>query len=409
MSFQMYIAKRYMFSKKSHNAINIISVISVCALAFATLAMVVTMSIFNGFMDVITMSFTNFDPDIKITAVHGKVFAPTGEKFEKIKKLDDVEVFTQTLQDNAMIKYKDKQTIAVIKGVEDNFNKLTSIENILYGNGTFILRDDVVDYATMGIGLVKQLNCGVKFLDAIEVYTPKREGKINIANPSASLRKGYLYSPGTVFTVGQMEYDESYIITHIDFARKIFNYTNEVSAIEIKLKKGASAGHVKKEISEILGNDFNVEDRFEQQKDIYRIMNIEKLISFIFLTFIMLVASLNVIGSIAMLMIEKKDDMKTLENLGATKNRIFKIFLYEGGLISMLGASIGIITGVIICLIQQHFGIVSLGNGNTFLTEAYPVRVALQDIIIIFGTVLVAVLITIWLPTKSLCRRILDK
>lgn len=407
MSFRLYIARRYMFSKKSHNAINIISAISVCALAFATLAMVVTMSIFNGFIDVITMSFTNFDPDIKITAVEGKVFSPTGEVFEKIRKIEGIEVFTGTVQDNAMIKYKDKQTIAVIKGVEENFNKLTSIENILYGNGNFILRDEVVDYGTMGIGLIRQLNCGLKFMDPIEVFVPKREEKINIANPLASLRRGYLYSPGSVFTVGQANYDESFIITHIDFARKIFNYSNEVSSIEIKLKEGTNSEHVKKEIKEILGNRFKVEDRYEQQKDIYKIMNIEKLISFIFLTFILLVASLNIIGSIAMLIIEKKDDMKTLGNLGADKNSIFRIFLYEGGLISMTGAIIGIILGVIICLVQQHFGIVSLGNGNMFLTEAYPVRVAFQDIAVIFTTVFLTTLITIWLPTKVMCRRIL--
>lgn len=407
MSFRLYIARRYMFSKKSHNAINIISAISVCALAFATLAMVVTMSIFNGFIDVITMSFTNFDPDIKITAVEGKVFSPTGEVFEKIRKIEGIEVFTETVQDNAMIKYKDKQTIAVIKGVEENFNKLTSIENILYGNGNFILRDEVVDYGTMGIGLIRQLNCGLKFMDPIEVFVPKREEKINIANPLASLRRGYLYSPGSVFTVGQANYDESFIITHIDFARKIFNYSNEVSSIEIKLKEGTNSEHVKKEIKEILGNRFKVEDRYEQQKDIYKIMNIEKLISFIFLTFILLVASLNIIGSIAMLIIEKKDDMKTLGNLGADKNSIFRIFLYEGGLISMTGAIIGIILGVIICLVQQHFGIVSLGNGNMFLTEAYPVRVAFQDIAVIFTTVFLTTLITIWLPTKVMCRRIL--
>lgn len=408
MSFPLYIAKRYMFSKKSHNAINIISIISVCALAFATLAMVVTMSIFNGFIDVISDSFTNFDPDLKITAKTGKVFVPDSERFDRIKKMQDVQVYTATIKDNAMVRYKDKQTIVVIKGVEDNFNELTSIENILYGNGEFILKDEVVDYATMGVGLVKQLNCGLKFLDALEVYAPKRQGKINMANPASSLRKGYLYSSGSVFTVGQMEYDESYIITSMDFARNLFDYKNEVSAIELKLKDGCDHEKVKNNIKNILGDSFLVENRYEQQKEIFGIMNIEKLISFIFLTFILFVASMNVISTIAMLLIEKRENIKTIQNLGADKKSIFKIFLYEGWIISLLGAVSGIIIGVAISLIQQHFGIVSLGNGNSFITDAYPVRVEFTDILAIFATVLITVLATIWFPTKSLCRKLLD-
>ena len=408
MSFPLYIAKRYMFSKKSHNAINIISIISVCALAFATLAMVVTMSIFNGFIDVISDSFTNFDPDLKITAKTGKVFVPDSERFDRIKKMEDVQVYTATIKDNAMVRYKDKQTIVVIKGVEDNFNELTSIENILYGNGEFTLKDEVVDYATMGVGLVKQLNCGLKFLDALEMYAPKRQGKINMANPASSLRKGYLYSSGSVFTVGQMEYDESYIITSMDFARNLFDYKNEVSAIELKLKDGCDHEKVKNDIRNILGDSFLVENRYEQQKEIFGIMNIEKLISFIFLTFILFVASMNVISTIAMLLIEKRENIKTIQNLGADKKSIFKIFLYEGWIISLLGAVSGIIIGVAISLIQQHFGIVSLGNGNSFITDTYPVRVEFTDILAIFATVLITVLATIWFPTKSLCRKLLD-
>lgn len=408
MSFPLYIARRYMFSKKSHNAINIISIISVCALAFATLAMVVTMSIFNGFIDVISDSFTNFDPDLKITAKTGKVFVPDAERFDRIKKMEDVQVYTATIKDNAMVRYKDKQTIVVIKGVEDNFNELTSIENILYGNGEFVLKDEVVDYATMGVGLVKQLNCGLKFLDALEVYAPKRQGKINMGNPASSLRKGYLYSPGSVFTVGQMEYDESYIITSIDFARKLFDYKDEVSAIELKLKDGCDHEKVKNDIKNILGDSFLVENRYEQQKEIFGIMNIEKLISFIFLTFILFVASMNVISTIAMLLIEKRENIKTIQNLGADKKSIFKIFLYEGWIISLLGAVSGIIIGVAISLLQQHFGIVSLGSGNTFITDAYPVRVEFTDILAIFATVLITVLATIWFPTRYLCRKLLD-
>lgn len=408
MLFPLYIAKRYIFSKKSHNAINIISAISVCGIALATLAMVIAMSIFNGFMDVIAESFTNFDPDLKITAVHGKVFDSTDKRFDKVKEMNAVEVYTRTIEDNALVKYKDKQTIAVIKGVDDNFNKLTNIENILYGNGEFLIKDEVVDYAIMGAGLVQQLNCGLKFLDALEIYAPKREGKINLANPGASFRHDYLYSPGSVFTVGQQQYDQSYIITNIDFVRKLFNYKTQVSAIELKIKGNYDIDKVKKEISEIIGKDFKVENRYEQQKDIFKIMNVEKLISYIFLTLILAIASINVIGSLSMLIIDKRDDVRTIQNLGANNRSIFRIFLYEGWLISIMGAVIGIALGVIICLVQQYFGIIKLGDGTAFMTSAYPVRVAISDIIIIFITVLVTVCLTIWLPTKSLCKRLLN-
>lgn len=408
MLFPLYIAKRYIFSKKSHNAINIISAISVCGIALATLAMVIAMSIFNGFMDVIAESFTNFDPDLKITAVHGKVFDSTDKRFDKVKEMNAVEVYTRTIEDNALVKYKDKQTIAVIKGVDDNFNKLTNIENILYGNGEFLIKDEVVDYAIMGAGLVQQLNCGLKFLDALEIYAPKREGKINLANPGASFRHDYLYSPGSVFTVGQQQYDQSYIITNIDFVRKLFNYKTQVSAVELKIKGNYDIDKVKKEISEIIGKDFKVENRYEQQKDIFKIMNVEKLISYIFLTLILAIASINVIGSLSMLIIDKRDDVRTIQNLGANNRSIFRIFLYEGWLISIMGAVIGIALGVIICLVQQYFGIIKLGDGTAFMTSAYPVRVAISDIIIIFITVLVTVCLTIWLPTKSLCKRLLN-
>lgn len=409
MPFPLYIARRYIFSKKSHNAINIISAISVCGIALATLAMVIAMSIFNGFMDVIAESFTNFDPDLKITAVHGKVFDCTDKKFDKIRSMDAVEVYTRTIEENALVKYKDKQTIAVIKGVDDNFNKLTNIENILYGNGEFLVKDEVVDYAIMGAGLVQQLNCGLKFLDALEIYAPKREGKINMANPNASFRHDYLYSPGSVFTVGQQKYDQSYIITNFDFAKRLFNYKTQVSAIELKIKSKYDADKVKKDIQEILGNDFVVENRYEQQKDIFKIMNVEKLISYIFLTLILAIASINVIGSLSMLIIEKRDDVKTIQNLGANNKSIFRIFLYEGWLISIMGAVVGIMIGVAICLLQQYFGIIKLGDGTAFMTSAYPVRVALSDITVIFITVLVTVCITIWLPTISLCKRLLNR
>ena len=315
---------------------------------------------------------------------------------------------TPTLQDNVMVKYKDKQAIATLKGVDSTFVSLASFGQILYGNGRFMLDDGVVQYATMGIGLVKQLNCGIKFLDALEVYAPKRKGRVNMANPAASFNHGYLYSPGSVFIVGQPQYDESFIITDLDFVRHLMGYTGEVSAIELRAAPGADIGLLKAKIRDIVGDRFAVLDIYEQQSDVFKVINIEKLISFIFLALIVIIAALNVIGSIAMLIIDKRDDLKTIRCLGAQRRDIVRIFLMDGWLISLLGAVSGIALGIVLCLVQQHFGIISFGDGGTFMAEAYPVRVSPGDVGIIFVTVIVAVMLTIWLPTRYLCRRLLD-
>ena len=222
MNFPIYIAKRYLFSKKSHNAINIISAISVCGVALATLALVCTLSVFNGFQDMVASFFTAFDPQIKITVAHGKTFDTKDERIQKIRTLKDVAVFTETLEENAMVQYKGRQAMAVIKGVQDNFEELTKIDSILYGNGRFMLHDSIVDYCVMGVELVSKLSSGVKFVDPLEVYAPIRDAKVNMANPAASFNMQYLYSPGVVFIVKQLKYDGSYILTSLDFARRLF-------------------------------------------------------------------------------------------------------------------------------------------------------------------------------------------
>ena len=234
MNLPFYIARRYLFSKKKHNAINIISGISVCGVALATLALVCTLSVFNGFQDMVASFFTAFDPELKISIREGKVFDGQNERIQAIRALPEVAVFTETLEENAMVQYKDRQTMAVIKGVEDNFEDLTSIDSILYGAGDFLLHDSIVDYAVMGIELVSTLGTGIQFVDPLQIYTPKRNAKVNMANPSASFNMEYLFSPGTVFVVNQQKYDSRYILTSLDFVRRMLDYTTEVSAIEIK-------------------------------------------------------------------------------------------------------------------------------------------------------------------------------
>ena len=410
MNFPFYIAKRYLFSKKSHNAINVISGVSVCGIALATLALVCTLSVFNGFQDLVTTMFTAFDPELKIVAVNGKVFDSQDTRILSVKQLPEVEVCSESLEDNAMVQYKDRQAMVVIKGVEDHFHQVTAIDSILYGRGDRLLHDEVADYAIPGIELVSMLGTGIRFLDPLTVYVPKRGSKINVANPASSFNSDYLYSSGLVFAVNQQKYDASYILTSLSFARNLFQYDTEVSSIELKVKEGSNINKVQEKVSQILGDDYLVLNRYEQQADTYRIMEVEKLISYLFLTFILLIACFNVIGSLSMLIIDKRADVVTLRNLGANDGTITRIFLFEGYLISFFGAIVGVVLGVVLCLVQQEFGFISLGSGDSagaFVVDAYPVSVHLSDVLLVLGTVLLISFLAVQYPVRYLSRRLL--
>ena len=416
MNFPFYIARRYLFSKKKHNAINIISGISVCGVALATLALVCTLSVFNGFQDMVASFFTAFDPQLKITIREGKVFDGQDEKIRAVCALPDVSVSTETLEENAMVQYKDRQAMVVLKGVEDNFEDLTEIDSILYGAGEFILHDSIVNYGVMGVELVSTLGTGLAFVDPLQVYLPKRNAKVNMANPGASFNRDYLYSPGVVFVVNQQKYDESYILTSLDFLRNLLDYTTEVSGIELKLKPNTNISSVQSKIEKMLGDDFVVQNRYQQQADVFRIMEIEKLISYLFLTFILMIACFNVIGlycrftTLISLKIRHFSPRRsiTLRSLGASDKLISRIFLFEGRLISLFGAISGIILGLILCFIQQKFGIITLGGGGgTFVVDAYPVSVHAWDVVLIFITVLAVGFLSVWYPVRYLSKRLL--
>lgn len=407
MNFPFFIAKRYLFSKKSHNAINVISAISVCGVALATLAMVCTLSVFNGFQDMVATFFTAFDSQIKITSVKGKFFDGSEPVFSTIKSMPEIAVYSESVEDNAMVQYKGRQVMAVIKGVEDNFDKLTPIDSILFGRGELILHDEVADYAIPGLQLLSTLGTGIRFLDPLEVYAPKRGSRINMANPMSSFVSDELFSSGLTFTVNQEKYDASYILTSIQFARRLFQYTNEVTAINLRLASGADENTVIRKLEELLGSGYRIQNRYEQQADTFRIMEIEKLISYVFLTFILMIACFNVIGSLSMLIIDKKNDVQTLRNLGASDNQIVRIFLFEGRMISFIGAVSGVVLGLVLCLIQQEYGVISLGSSGSFVVDAYPVSVHIWDIVLVFVTVLVVGFVSVWYPVRYLSRRLL--
>ncbi len=408
MNLPFYIARRYLFSKKKHNAINIISGISACGVALATLALVCTLSVFNGFQDMVAEFFTAFDPELKISIREGKVFDPHESRIQQVRTLPEIDIWTETLEENAMVQYKDRQAMAVIKGVEDNFEQLTSIDSLLYGTGDFILKDSLVDYGVLGVELISELGTGIQFVDPLQVYAPKRNVRVNIANPTAAFNRDYLFSPGVVFVVNQQKYDSRYILTSLSFARRLFNYDTEVSAIELKLKPGSNVNAVQKKMESLLGDRFVVQNRYEQQADVFRIMEIEKFISYLFLTFILAIACFNVIGSLCMLILDKREDVDTLRNLGADDRLIARIFLFEGRLISVFGALIGIVLGLLLCFLQQHFGLISLGGGNgSFVVDAYPVSIHFTDVVLVFVTVIAVGFLSVWYPVRYFSKRLL--
>ena len=405
MNLPLYIAKRYLFSKKKHNAINIISAISVCGVALATLAMICTLSVFNGFHEMVEGLFTAFDAQLKITPTQGHTFSAQDPRIQQVLQLPEVEQSMPTVEESAMVQYNDKQLMVTIKGVDDHFPQLTQIDSVLYGRGQFLLHEEGVDYGILGMGVASALGTSLVFVDPITVIAPKRNVRVNIANPSAAFAKGYLHSPGSVFLVNQEKYDAQYILTSLSFARRLFGYTSEATALELKLRAGANDQRIQRQIATILGADFTVANRFEQQADVFRIMEIEKLISFLFLTFILVIATFNVIGSLSMLMVDKRADAQTLRNLGADNRLIERIFMFEGWLIAAYGAFTGIVLGIALCLVQSHFGLITLGSN--FIVEAYPVSVHLSDVLLIFFTVLLVGFLAVIFPVRYMSRRLL--
>lgn len=408
MNFPFYIARRYLFSKKSTNAINVISGISVIGVAVATMAMVVTLSVFNGFHDLVASFLTSFDPQLKVTPVKGKTAAADNPKLTAIKELPQIDVVTECVEDQALAIYNDRQAMVTVKGVDDNFDQLTHIDEILLGDGEFELHAADMHYGILGVRLAEVLGTGFAYDRPLKIYAPRREGQLDMTNPEEGFIEDELYSPNVLFCVRQAKYDKNYIITSLPFARRIFEQQGMVSSLELRLKPNSNFESVKSEIQKIAGNEFYVKDRFEQQDETFKIMKIEKLIAYFFLTFILIVACFNIIGSLSMLIIDKRDDVVTLRNLGATDKQITQIFLFEGRLISSIGAVIGIALGLLLCWIQQVYGVVKLGSSSgAFVVNAYPVSVHPEDVVIVFLTVLVVGWLAVWYPVHYFSRRLL--
>ena len=416
MNFPFFIARRYLFSKKSTHAINIISGVSVIGVAIATMALIVTLSVFNGFHDLVASFFTAFDPQLKVVPVKGKTAPVDDPILMQIRQLPQIEVAMESLEDQALAVYNQHQAMVTIKGVEDNFNKLTHIVEILEDGDTllsnnidkYVLHAADMNYGIVGIRVGEILGTGYEFYGTMQIYAPQREGQLNMADPSQGFTVDELYSPGALFCVRQGKYDGKYIITHIDFARNLFDQEGRLSSLELRLKKGSDFDAVKQQIQQIAGDRYRVLDRYEQQDDTFKIMKIEKLIAYIFLTFILIVASFNIIGSLLMLIIDKKDDVVTLRNLGASDKQIVRVFLFEGRMISAIGAVVGIALGLLLCWIQQTYGVVALGpSSDSFVVNAYPVSVHPWDVVLVFLTVLAVGFLSVWYPVHYFAKRLI--
>lgn len=411
LNLPFFIARRYLFSKKSTNAINVISIISMVGVAVATMALVIVLSVFNGFHDLVASFFTNFDPQLEVVPVKGKVAAADDAVLMKIRQLPEVDMVSECVQDQALAFYNGQQAMVNIMGVDDNFARMTRIQKILYGDGDFSLQAANLEYGVPGIRLAQTLGMGARWDGFLKIYAPQREGQLtDMASPADGFVTDSLISPGVVFAVNQAKYDRDYLITSIAFARRLFFRQGMVSKLMVKLKPGTDLDAAKRKIKNLAEGRFNVLDRFEQHADTFRIMQVEKVLAYLFLSFILVVACFNIIGSLSMLIIEKKKDVQTLRNLGATDRTLTRVFLFEGRMISALGAVVGILLGLLLCWLQQEFGLVPMGDSSgTFVVNAYPVSVHYSDVLIVFITVLAVGWAAAWYPVRYMSRRLLGK
>lgn len=411
LNLPFFIARRYLFSKKSTNAINVISIISMVGVAVATMALVIVLSVFNGFHDLVASFFTNFDPQLEVVPVKGKVAAADDAVFMKIRQLPEVDMVSECVQDQALAFYNGQQAMVNIMGVDDNFARMTRIQKILYGDGDFSLQAANLEYGVPGIRLAQTLGIGARWDGFLKIYAPQREGQLtDMASPADGFVTDSLISPGVVFAVNQAKYDRDYLITSIAFARRLFFRQGMVSKLMVKLKPGTDLDAARRKIKNLAEGRFNVLDRFEQHADTFRIMQVEKVLAYLFLSFILVVACFNIIGSLSMLIIEKKKDVQTLRNLGATDRTLTRVFLFEGRMISALGAVVGILLGLLLCWLQQEFGLVPMGDSSgTFVVNAYPVSVHYSDVLIVFITVLAVGWAAAWYPVRYMSRRLLGK
>ncbi|MGM0667436.1 MAG: FtsX-like permease family protein [Bacteroidota bacterium] len=402
MKLSLYIAKRYLFAKKSRNAINVISGISAAGVTVGTMVLIIVLSVFNGLEDMINTLFSTFDPDLEVRINEGKVFTPDSAQLQVLDGMEGIAGWSPVLEENALLRYDDKEYIATVKGVRENYQDITGLDSAMW-DGEFMLRaENGRPHAVMGLGVANNLGVGLNFISPLIIYVPERLGKVT--NPANAFVR-YVIFPSGIFSVEQ-EYDSQYIYVPVEIMRELLMYRDEVSALEIKFAPGAKEDQVQRDVEDLFGQAYTVKNKYQQQEIFYKVMKSERLAIFFILTFILIIASFNIIGSLTMLIIEKENDIAVLRNLGAGNKLIKKIFIFEGWLISVIGAVLGLSLGFIVCWLQQELGFVKL-QGDTLIMDAYPVTMKVMDFIAVLATVLIIGYIAAWYPARYMSKKFL--
>ena len=401
MNFSFFVAKKYFFSKKSANVINIISLISLIGVAFGTMAFIVVLSVFNGIENLVSSLFSSFDPDLQITLNEGKSFNTDSIIFDGIQDHKDVAFVSFIIEENALIEYDGKQMIATIKAVDEHYKEVTGVDSMIY-EGNFILKENPRYYAVVGYGIAAKLGITSNLLFPLKIWAPVRKQGITLNSQNAF--RSQALSVSGIFTV-QQEYDEKYVIIPIEFARELMDYGLRATAVEINLHQNIKLKNTQKEIQEIVGDGFVVKNRYEQKQLVYKIMKSERWAIFAILSFILLVSSFNIVGTMIMLIIDKKNDIITLNSVGADIDKIRKIFLFEGWMISIVGALTGLVLGVIVSLVQQFFGLLKFPSSGSFVSNAYPVEVNFLDTLLVFGVVVAIGFLIANYPVRFITRK----
>jgi lipoprotein-releasing system permease protein len=394
MKLPLFVAKRYLFAKKSHNVINIISLISAIGIAVGTAALIIVLSVYNGFDNLVREIYSNIEADFVITSSNSKYFPPNADKMDRIRRVEGVKYIYEIVEDNAFVNYGNSQGIALVKGVDTSYTSQQNISKSIVEGDSNILHGEIAQ-AVVGRGLARELRINISFLDPIEVFFPKRNIDISLTNPISSLNKGVFFPTGIISL--ERETDKKLMVIPISNARSLFGYTNEVTSLEIIISNPKYYESIQRDISSILGEGFIVKNRIQQNETIYKMMTYEKIAIYMILLFIIVIVSCNVFGSLTMLIIEKKEDIITFKNIGASDSLIKRIFTFEGWFISLSGAIVGIIIGIALCLVQQYFGVIKM-PGN-FIVTSYPVIIQFSDIAITFVGVSIIGFILTSLPS----------
>jgi lipoprotein-releasing system permease protein len=407
MALSIRIALRYLFARKSQNIINVISMISVVGVTTGTLALLVVLSVFNGLHMLIGQMYGTFDPDLKIEPVMGKVFTLDTIPYQQLISTPGIKAVTQAVSDQALLRYGRRQMPCMVLGVDSAFKDVCQIDSIII-EGQYKLATDRTDFGVLGFILSEQMSVGLNFVSPLGIYAPRRNAVFNMANPESGFNTEFVM-PAGIFAVKQIEYDAQYMLVGIGKARRLFEYdSTTVSFVGVAAQKGQNIEKLKQRLKTTLGPHFTVKNKEEQHETFFKMMKVEKLMAFLILSFIMVIATFNVIGTLSMLIYEKKESIFTLKSMGATRQMVTRIFLIEGWLISLTGVLVGLTIGTVLILIQQYLGVIKFQGGASFVVDAYPVLLQFTDVILVFATVSTIGLLAAWYPVRVIVRKYYD-